>query len=614
MSALADFHFLRPWWLLALLPTGLLLHALWRQQRSTGDWQQLIDTELLPFLTDGSAQRTRQWPLLLVAVAWLLAIAAMSGPSWEKLPQPIYQQQDALVIALDLSASMYAQDQSPSRLIQARREIRDILKRRREGLTALIVFAGDAHIVVPLTDDTRTIELLLPALNPAMMPLTGSDPIAALRLAKELATGSQAQAVRVLLISDGIYASDFDALAAQTGQGQLQLSVLGIGTAAGAPIPLPNGGFLKNAAGEVIIATLNDRDIAQWARRSGVRYRGSNYSDADIDALLLPSARMRPVEHQASERAAQFDTWRDAGPVLILALLPLALLAFRRGWLLGLAFLTLLPSPQSHAFSWQDLWQRPDQQAQEALQEGQAERAAELFEDEQWRGVARYRAGDYSAAVEEFSADDDSSGHYNRGNALTQGGDLQAAIAAYERALELDPSNEDAATNKKVVEDMLKQQREQQQQDSENPDNPEGSEGSDNSDASEQGDSHPEGDSSPEQGESPPPGSSNDGEPGAEKPDQPEDESSAPPPGENEQASPRPDGAQGDDPDGQEAASTDPGHGDTSPEETSPEDEQLQQWLRQIPDEPGTLLQRKFDYQYRRQNQRARKERGEERY
>ena len=280
MSALAAFHWLRPWWLLALLPMGLLVLALWRQRSSSGDWQQVIDRALLPLLTTDDNQPLQRWPLVLLAAGWLLAILALAGPSWQQLPQPVYQRQDALIIALDLSPSMYAQDLAPSRLEQAKREIRDILKRRQEGLTALIAYAGDAHVVVPLTDDTHTIELLLPALNPAMMPLAGSDPMPALQLAAELAGRSQAQRLQTLLITDGIYASDFaaiDALVAQTG---MNLAVLGIGTAAGAPIPLPQGGFLKNAAGEMIVARLDAEALAQWCRRRSARALAIGWLDA----------------------------------------------------------------------------------------------------------------------------------------------------------------------------------------------------------------------------------------------------------------------------------------------------------------------------------------------
>src|SRR5690606_35107252 len=130
------------------------------------------------------AQKQR-WLLPLIISGWLIACIAAAGPSWQKIQQPVSKQQDALVIVLDLSLSMYAEDEQPSRLVRARRKINDILQQRKEGLTALITYSGDAHVVVPLTDDGNTIINLLPALEPAIMPSFGSNIRAALQLAQQ---------------------------------------------------------------------------------------------------------------------------------------------------------------------------------------------------------------------------------------------------------------------------------------------------------------------------------------------------------------------------------------------------------------------------------------------
>ncbi len=358
MDSLLDFHFLRPLWLLAILPCALLLWALWHYYRPRGNWQQVIDSDLLPSLTSDSISQSSRAPLVLAAIAWFTTIVALAGPSWQQLPQPSYQKQDALIILLDLSPSMYATDIQPSRLVQAQREIRDILKLRREGLTALIAYAGDAHVVTPLTDDTETIELLLPALEPAIMPSIGNQPLAALELAAELVANSPSQSARVLFVSDEIPAADFKSLQKLAAKHQLELSILGIGSESGAPIPLTQGGFLKNSRGEVVVAGLNGDEMAAWAHSIGARYQLSTYSDRDIDALLRPSLNDAALDANASlDATQQFDTWLDAGPWLLLAVLPLALLGFRRGWLLGLmASALMLPAEDSYALSWSDLW------------------------------------------------------------------------------------------------------------------------------------------------------------------------------------------------------------------------------------------------------------------
>ncbi len=121
----------------------------------------------------------------------------------------------------------------------------------------------------------------------------------------------------------------------------------------------------------------------------------------------------------------------------------------------------LLPTT-AEAATWQDLWQRPDQQAAQALREGHPKQAQQLARDPAWRGVAAYRAGDYAVSAEELQRAPGSDAAYNRGNALAKAQDYQGAIKAYDEALKLNPANTDAKTNRQAVEDWLQQQKQQQ--------------------------------------------------------------------------------------------------------------------------------------------------------
>ncbi len=633
MDSVLNFHFMRPLWLLALPLLGLLLWQLWRRRiEPASSWNKVMDPELLAALNEGSAATASRLPLWLLALAWLLTVLALAGPSWEKLPQPAYQKQDALVILLDLSPSMYAEDVEPSRLVRAQREIRDVLGLRSEGMTALIAYADDAHVVTPLTDDGETISLLLPSLEPGTMPSFGNQPLRALELAAELVANSPVESARALLVTDGIPAEDFAALEALAETASLQLSVLGIGTPAGAPIPLSRGGFLKDSSGAMVVARLNEDELQGWAQSAPVRYQRSSFSDRDIELLLRPgsSERVNPGVHAAQTRQ-QFDNWRDAGPWLALLLLPIALLAFRRGWLLGLVGVgLLLPSPPGYALSWSDLWFTDDQQGRALLREGNAEQAAETFRDPQWQGAARYRAGDYSGAAEAFAGDDSSSGHYNRGNALARNGELEQALEAYERALELDPGNEDAASNREQVEQLLQQQQQQPQQSGDEPNQDQGGDPNGNQDNSqrnpgeqqeqqgqqgdgEQQDSAGRPDSGDSNGLNDDPGEQDaeqaDEQPGEQDPEQADEQ-----PGEQDAAQGEPgnESGQAGQPEASEQAEAN-GEAEMGARASAEESERLQQWLRQIPDEPGDLLQRKFNYQYR-QRQQAGDQNSRERY
>jgi Ca-activated chloride channel homolog len=557
------FHFLRPWWLLALLAAVAIAVLIARAQRRSSRWEALIDPELRDVLIERAVRRRGPWVPVLTGLALALASIALAGPTWQRLPQPLQQRTDALVVVLDLSLSMYTHDLAPSRLTQARHAVTDVLRTRREGFTGLVAYAGDAHTVAPLTDDVSTIENLLAALAPDMMPVLGSNPGPALELARTLLANAGMTQGRILLVTDGIdEMSDIAAFAAPN----FPISILGIGTGDGGPIPLDfvdqPGRFLTDRQGNTVIAKLDAERLATLARMCHGRYASATPGDTNVAALLatpLPSAD----DERRLER--KFDLWADYGYWLALPLLPLALLNFRRGAVALLA-LALLPPP-AQAGWWDNLWQRPDQQALHALRDGEPERAATLFENPLWQGVARYRGGDYAGADQRFSADASAAGHYNRGNALAHQGRLPDAIAAYDETLRLAPDDADAQFNKALLEKLQQQQQQssgnQNQQAQRNRDDTE-------SDESRQQESA----ANPNTQQSAP----RDGEPAQRRPDSDQQQTEA--------KQPKPDT---DAKDEQQIAQRD-----------EPRDEQrdaLEQWLRRVPDDPAGLLRRKFLYE-----------------
>jgi len=564
-----DFHLLRPWWLLGLLPV-MTLTLLWARRRLTGShWRQRIAPALLEVLLEGGSERRGPRLAWWVAGGLALATLGLSGPSWERLPQPVERRSDALVIMLDLSLSMFARDVEPSRLIRARQKITDILRLRKEGFTALVAFAGDAHAVAPLTDDTATINNLLGALSPEMMPVLGSSPEAAVQLARELFENAGMGQGRMLLITDGV---DDPGPLLDRRSPAFPLSVLGVGTEAGGRIPLDfvnqPGQVLRTQQGEPVLAQLDEGRLAQVADSGYGRYRRLALGDEDIEALLatpLPGAE----DSAAVER--EFDRWMDRGYWLAVGLLPLVLLGFRRG-VLAVVVLLLLPPLPAQAGWWQDLWQRPDQQAREALRQGDPQSAMVLFEDDRWRAVAEYRGGEFDSAVRSFEAMAGADGHYNRGNALARSGALEDALAAYDRALALQPDHDDAAFNRRLVEDLLEAQRPEDDEQAQDPE----SGGQPEQQPSQQSGGNPQPSEDPRDGEQP------------------------------EQA-PLQQTPAGEEPE-QEAGEQ---NSLAQQDEATRDEEQdaLEQWLRRVPDDPGGLLRRKFQYET---NQRLRQ--GDYRY
>ncbi len=458
-----QFHFLQPLWLLSLIPLALLV---WRLRRAaTGDnpWARIIDARLQPLLLAGQDHKVSRSLLWLLGLGWLLATLALANPVWEKQPQPLYQTSAARVIVLDLSRSMLDRDLKPSRLARARFKIEDILARNDEGQTGLVVFAGDAFTVTPLTRDVDTIRALLKSLDPDLMPVQGSRADLGLEKAGELLQQAGLRNGQILLFADGVTGNKARKAATKLRKKGYRISVLGVGTQTADPLTNAQGQLLRTTAdGKLIVPQLEAAALQAVAEAGGGRYHTFNSSDSDIRSLLDNSTSLS-TENNLINSEMQGQDWKDSGPWLALLLLPLAALAFRRGWLLSLVLLVgvLSPPQQAMAADWEDLWQRPDQQAAIALAEKDYARASQVAEDPLQRGSAEYKRKNYAQALKDFSRASGTTADYNRGNTLAKLGRYKEAITAYETALKSAPGMKDALANKAAVEALLRQQKKQ---------------------------------------------------------------------------------------------------------------------------------------------------------
>ena len=565
-----QFHLLRPWWLLLLIPLAGVIWLLLKNRYDAGSWRAVIDARLLPFVLSAGSQNSRGWSRWVFGSVASLAILALAGPTWEKLPQSVYHKETALVIALDLSRSMNSTDLKPSRLTRARHKIADILNLRQEGQTALVVYAADAFTVTPLTSDVDTILALLPDLDTALMPAQGTRADRAVKLALELFTNSGITRGDVLLVSDGLRDHEVERvetlLAEKPGQ---RLSVLAVGTRVGGPVPLKNGGVLKDGDGAIVITGMLEGNLQRIAQSGGGVFTAISADESDIRFLTdMMNSSIDEREARLSDRST--DTWRELGPWLLLFVLPLAALGFRRGliWLVPL-YIVVLP-PDAQAIDWQSMWQNNDQRASELFEHEEHAAAAALFDNPGWQAASKYRAGDYSTALDAWQQLDGDDANYNRANTLAKLGRYEDALAAYQQLLEQNPAHEDARFNKKALEEWLENQQQQQgeqaqqQQQSASDD----TQSSDSQQSSEKQQNQTDGSDQAQQQE---PQSTQ-----QEQKQQPQQtEQSA------EQEQP-----------------------ETSAEALAELDQKMteqaaEQWLRKIPDDPGGLLRRKFVYQYR---------------
>lgn len=592
---MSEFHFLRPLWLLVLLALPLLPVVIRQARQGQNGWLRVMpETLLKPLISQsGGMKSTGNSPLLILCLALLLIAIALAGPAWREAPTPLQQQNDSLVIVLDLSLSMLATDVEPDRLTLAKRKIQDLLKEREGAFTGLVVYAADAHVVTPLTDDRDTVQGLLGVLDPLIMPAAGNRPDLGVALAKSLLEQGAPGAGRILLISDDLRAEHQYAIRDTLKGSNFSLSTLAVGTPEGGPIPLPKRGFIRDNNG--IVITRADPEALAWvAERTGGKSHPLTFDSRDLRSLDLRA--VDSDDWQDSDRNLTVSRWQDDGYWLLWLALPLFLVSWRRGALLVAVLLIAptVPGP-AMAFGWDDLWSRPDQRA-ETLIEKDPKHAAEQLDSPDWRGSALYRAGEYDSAASSFGESDGAGAAYNRGNALARAGELEAAIDSYEKALTTQPDHEDASHNLELVRQLLDQQQQQQnnqQSGNENSDG-ESSQNNQKSPSQEPGGQNPadnqqppgdgsESDQSQQGGDNPPGEGESEAE--SEAGVKPQEQDS------NERQSASGSEAAQDDSDGQTSAPAEL--------ETSPLSQGQERWLRRIPDDPGGLLRRKFLQQYR---------------
>jgi len=580
MTALMEnFHFLRPEWFIAVIPAVLLYLLIRFRHNTASNWEQAIDPALLPYLLDKPQQQGTRTPYFLMLIVWLIAVVSLAGPVWEKRPQPVHERENALVILLDLSLSMYATDVKPNRLINARRKLLDLLDMRDEGTTALIAYAGDAHTVSPLTDDANTIASMITAITPEIMPEPGSRLADALALAERLFVDAGVASGRILIITDEIRDVAQASSIAREIREDYPVSVMSVGTADGSPIPLdevmPGRGFLKDRNGVMVIPKVDFSALQEFALLAGGRFSQLTLDERDINYLLAE----QPIPELDTMRVIErdFDIWFEEGPWLLLLLIPIVALGFRRGWLWLALLFVMVPDERALALEWVDLWKSKSEQAAEAFAAGENSRAAALFEDPAWKGTATYKDENYEAAADYFSQVKEPEASYNYGNSLARLGELEAAIEAYEQTLAANPDHEDAAFNKQLLESLLNQQQQNNQEgeNSEDSDGQDSQQDQDNQQQSQSGDQQESEENDSQNSES-------------EEEGQQEQEETT----EEQKAEDAEEGEEGQ----QQMAQTEQ-------EQLNAEEQQaMKQWLRKIKEDPAGLLRRKFEIQAEERN------------
>ncbi|HEY2711868.1 MAG TPA: VWA domain-containing protein [Chthoniobacterales bacterium] len=303
---ISDFYFLRPWWFAALIPAIAIWLLVRRRQNVGRAWRGIIAAHLLPHLLSGETKRTRFSPLMLIGMAWIIAIVALAGPTWRREPAPFADDTAALAIIVKVTPSMVTEDVQPNRLARAVQKIHDLLGQRRGAKTTLIAYAGTAHVVMPATTDEEIINTFAAALDPKIMPDDGDVAADALKLADETLKGAGGGSI--LWITDSVATEQSQPIATWRKQSATSVRLLP---------PLLEGAELgalhqaaKNAEATFVRLTPDDADVRHLAREAKFSSTASNEGS---------------------------NQWEESGYWLTPLLAIILLFFFRSGWMVPTA-------------------------------------------------------------------------------------------------------------------------------------------------------------------------------------------------------------------------------------------------------------------------------------
>ena len=436
---MADFTFLNPWFLLALLPLNGLLMFFYKTKPSSG----LLAAHLTRQLARIVSPRSIIW----LAVFWNIAVLALAQPSFEKVPQPAFAAQKAKVIVFDLSASMRATDILPSRLQQAQFKALDLISAWHESQIGLVAFAGDAYSVAPMTSDANTLNRLITHLDPNQMPYPGSNAVRGVEQAIKMLNQSNMPNGEIILISDSLTSPQANLIAQDLKDTPWHLSSLMMGTTQGATVSDPQGN-------QTHVST-DDGPFTDLANQFGGKAVWYNAQNSDIKQLTGQAWLDNTIKKQQKDHKETDKLAVDNGYWLLPLLLVSLAFAFRKGAIFSLLLISLWQFPMiqdAHA----DVLKNDDQVAYQLYQQGHYQQAAEKFTTAKWQGLALYKAGDFAGAISHLQGLTDEASRYNLANAYIQTGQYQQAIELYNLILANNPQHKNAKKNLHIAVDHYK--------------------------------------------------------------------------------------------------------------------------------------------------------------
>ncbi|AIT10317.1 hypothetical protein LO80_07260 [Candidatus Francisella endociliophora] len=324
-----EFHFLRPWWLLALIPIVIFVLLLFRHSSKSNSWTKYCDNHLLEHILVGQETKAKKSLIPVVfLVLWGLSVFALAGPTWSHKDIPVYQKNTSRVIALDVSQSMDTADILPTRLKRAKYKIFDILKRIEEGQVGMVVFSSEPFVVSPLTSDANTVANLVSVISSNIVPVQGHNIFKAIKKSAELLEQSGSQKGQIILVTDSTPSEQAIQEAKKIAGEGIDLDVYAIGTPRGGIAKDQKGNYLKDENGNIQYFGVDLAKLKQLAKAGGGDLVSLTSNNSDVKKLL---ADINDSSSKKSDRASANTFWQDEGIYFIWVLAILSIFLFRRG-------------------------------------------------------------------------------------------------------------------------------------------------------------------------------------------------------------------------------------------------------------------------------------------
>ncbi|PKI17555.1 VWA domain-containing protein [Colwellia sp. 12G3] len=316
-SSMQHFHFLRPYWLLAFIIIVYIIRSFSLRDDSLAQWRSLMSAQVLSHLTVSGNNNNWLSPKKMSIILSIPLCIVLMGPTWQQQASPFSENNAALIIALDVSQTMEQGDVQPSRLLRAKQKIIELLALRGDSKTALVAFAGSAHVVMPITNDREMIRHFLDALNEKIMPVSGKLPETILPLVDNFLATTTVPGT-VLLVGDGATSNTISAFKDYFGKQSAQLLIWGIGKS-------------LEEESEPLTTDIIPLQLEQLKSLS-------NESHGRLILMSNDNSDVERVNHYIKHNLVILDDnstpWHDAGYPLLFVVAGIFLLWFRKGWTL----------------------------------------------------------------------------------------------------------------------------------------------------------------------------------------------------------------------------------------------------------------------------------------